>query len=141
MFRISLNSSRLVSGSWNDGYFSINLPVPLTRDDSEKKWYIAVESLYFNTNITNQFYVMAPTMPVQQSTVLGGFMNLLFTGAQTTFYKNILSNSIETPIHDIISLASSSMHRIQFLDTSGNLYLPTTSAVEWTMTLVLFKGP
>ncbi len=140
MFRISLNSTQLVSGSWNDGLFKMDIQLPITRNDSQKKWHIAVESLYFNTTITEPFYVMVPTMAVQQSTVLGGFMNLLFSGAQATFYKSVLSNSIETPLHDIISFASSSMHRIQFLDTSGNLYLPTTPSVQWTMTIVLFKG-
>ncbi len=92
MFRISLNSSQLVSGSWNDGLFKMDVQLSMTRNDSQKKWHIAVESLYFNTTITDPFYVMVPTMAVQQSMILGGFMNLLFSGAQTTFYKSILSN-------------------------------------------------
>jgi hypothetical protein len=116
----------------------MDIQVPITRNDSQKKWHIAVEILYFNTRITYLFYVMTPTIVVQQSSVLGAFMNHLFSGAQTTFYKSIHSNSIETPFYDIISFASCSMHRIQFLDTSGNLYLPNVSGVEWTMTLVLF---
>ncbi len=65
MFRISLNSSQLVSGSWNDELFKMDIQLPITRNDSQKKWHIVVESLYFNTMITDPFYVMAPTMAVQ----------------------------------------------------------------------------
>jgi hypothetical protein len=148
IYRIVLDSSDKLSGTWNNGLFAVNAMRDPPLVNSQDRVYCQVESFVVDNAayMPDRYMVAVPTLSLIHApfySKFSGELNVLLVHSGSLYQNFPLSTSLGHECNaSIESLLVSKQHRVQILDpTTGQPYVSTSSSANpaWTLSLVFYS--
>jgi len=139
LYNIYFSSESLISGSWNDAYFQVNL-VTYPSNDDKYDFYCAVDNFTLDTALDSAFIVVMPNVAIGStySVINKTNQNILLLNNGLTFNEAITLKSIGNRIDDIKSFVNNIIH-IQILNANdGTLAVSSGSVPKWNMLFSIY---
>lgn len=140
VYRINVNSEDKTTGTWANGFYSINV-VP-KEQDKEYDWFLSVESFVINQTLPTAYLVSLPDVSMNStsySTLERDVKNIVLLNNQPFYFSSLSSDSTGNNVSEISQFYGKLMRVIITSADTGEPYVftPTSGTVKWSMIIVL----